>query len=96
MTHHFTPETENVEIYDVTKKNDLMAAINSLNRLIYYKEWRKYQTCRVESSFDYLVELKKKMLILLEFVTNFFSSTYKTEFLISGSLQVECHLKQRK
>jgi len=34
---HFTPETENVEIYDVTKKYDLMAAINSLNRLICYK-----------------------------------------------------------
>ena len=67
--HHFTPETENVEIYDITKKYNMMAAINSLNRLICYKEWRKYQTCRVASSFNYLIELKQKMLILLEFVT---------------------------
>jgi hypothetical protein len=27
VTHHFTPETENVDFYDVAKKNDLMAAI---------------------------------------------------------------------
>jgi hypothetical protein len=56
--------------YDVTKKYDLMAASNTLNRLICYKEWRKYQTCHVASSFIYLIELKQKMLILLEFVTN--------------------------
>jgi hypothetical protein len=31
---HFTAQTENVEIYDVTKKYDLMAVINSLNGLI--------------------------------------------------------------
>jgi hypothetical protein len=43
VTHHFTPETENVEFYDVAKKNDWMAAINSLNRLICYQERRKYQ-----------------------------------------------------
>ena len=41
---HFTPETENVEIDDVAKKYDLMVAINSLDRLIYYKEGRKLQT----------------------------------------------------
>jgi hypothetical protein len=46
-----------------------MAAINSLNRLMCCKEWRKYQTSRVASSFNYLIELKQKMLILLEFVT---------------------------
>jgi hypothetical protein len=34
VTHHFTPETKNVEFYDV-KKNYLMAAINTLNRLIF-------------------------------------------------------------
>jgi hypothetical protein len=53
VTHHFRPETENVEFYDVTKKNDLMAAINSLNKLIFYQERRKYQVCRVASSFLY-------------------------------------------
>jgi hypothetical protein len=37
MTRHFTAETENVEIDDVTKKYDLMAVINSLNSLICYK-----------------------------------------------------------
>jgi hypothetical protein len=37
VTHHAIAETENVGIYDVTKKNDLMAAINSLNKLICYK-----------------------------------------------------------
>jgi peroxiredoxin len=54
--HHFTPETENVEFYDVTKKSDLMAAINSLNKLICYQERRKYQSCRVESSFNCLIK----------------------------------------
>jgi ubiquinone/menaquinone biosynthesis C-methylase UbiE len=44
VTHHFTPETENVEFDDIAKQYDLMAAINSLNRLICYKEWRMYQT----------------------------------------------------
>jgi hypothetical protein len=34
--------SENVDFYDAAKKNDLMAAINSLNRLNCYKEWRKY------------------------------------------------------
>ena len=37
VTRHFSPETENLEIYDVTKKHDLMAAINSLKRLICFK-----------------------------------------------------------
>jgi hypothetical protein len=54
--HHFTPETENVEFYDVTKKNDLMAATNSLNRLICYQERRKYQAYRVASSFNCLIK----------------------------------------
>jgi hypothetical protein len=56
MTHHFTPETENVEFYDVTKKNYLMAAISSLNRLICFQERRKYQACRVASSFNCLIK----------------------------------------
>ena len=51
------------------KKYYLMADINSLNRLICYKEWIKFQPCRVASSFNFLIELKQKMLILLEFVT---------------------------
>jgi len=42
VTRDFTPETENVDFYDVAKKNDLMAAINSLIRLVCCKEWRKY------------------------------------------------------
>jgi peroxiredoxin len=54
VTHHFTPEKENVEFDDVTKKYILMIAINSLNRLICYKEWRKYQI--VASSFNYLIK----------------------------------------
>jgi hypothetical protein len=29
VRHHFTPETENVEFYDVIKINDLMAAITA-------------------------------------------------------------------
>ena len=67
--NYFTPETENAEMYDVTKNKHLMAAIN---RLICYKEWRKYQTCRVASCFKYLIELTQKILISLEIVTNFF------------------------
>ena len=55
-TCHFTPETENVEIYHVAKKYDLRVAINSLNRLICYKEWRKHQTCCVASSFYCLIK----------------------------------------
>jgi uncharacterized Fe-S cluster-containing MiaB family protein len=51
---HFTTETENGEIDDAIKKYDLKAAINNLNRLICYKEWRKYQMCCVASSFNYL------------------------------------------
>jgi hypothetical protein len=56
VTRYFTPETENVEFYDVTKQYDLMAAINSLSILVCYKEWRKYQMCRVASSFNYLIK----------------------------------------
>ena len=98
MTRNFTPETKNVEIYNVTKKYDLMASINSLNRQICYKEWREYQTCCVAFSFNYIIEMKQKMLILFEFVAKniFFNFDNKTEFLINRSLQVECHLKQRK
>ena len=54
--HYFTAEIENVEFYDVTKKYDLMATINSLNILICYKEWRKYETCRVACCFNYLID----------------------------------------
>ena len=78
---------------------DLMAAINSLNRLICYKKLRKYKACCVASSFNYLIVLKQKMLILLEFVTKndvFENLDNNTEFLMNKSLQVECHLKQRK
>ena len=99
MTRHFTPETENVEFYEVTKKNDLMAAINSLNRLICYKEWRKYQACCVASCFNFLLDLNQKMLILLKIVKKdvfFLDFDNKTEFLVSRSLQIECLLKQRK
>jgi hypothetical protein len=39
-----------------TNSVNLMAAINSLNRLICYKEWRKYQTCRVASSVNCLIK----------------------------------------
>jgi hypothetical protein len=56
VTRHFISETENVEFYYVRRKNDLMAAINCLSRLICYKEWRKYQACRVASCFNYLIE----------------------------------------
>ena len=56
MKRHFPHETENIEFYDVTKKNDSMAAINSLNRLICYKEWRKYQACPITSSFNCLIK----------------------------------------
>ena len=61
---HFTPETENVEFYDVPIFFYLMAAINSLNKLICYNEWRKHQMCRIASCFNHLIELKQKMLIL--------------------------------
>jgi hypothetical protein len=44
----------------VQNKYDLMAAINSLNRLIFDKEWRNYQTCRVVFSFNYLIDLNQK------------------------------------
>ena len=92
MTCHFTPEIENVEVYDVTKKYDLMAVINCLIRLICYKEWIKYQTCRVASSFNYLIELKQKMLILLKFVTKnvfFYEFDNETELLMNRSLHIK-------
>ena len=59
-----------------------MSAINSLNRLICYKEWRKYQACHVAFSFNYLSDLNQKMLILLEFVTKtfFFILTIKLNY----------------
>jgi hypothetical protein len=59
-----------------------MSAINSLNRLICHKEWRKYQVRRVPFSFNYLNDLNQKMLILLEFVRKtvlFFNFDNKTE-----------------
>jgi hypothetical protein len=31
--------------FKMLQKKDFMAAINSLNKLICYKEWRKYQVC---------------------------------------------------
>ena len=73
-----------------------MAPINSLKRLICCKEWRKHQPCREASSFNYLIEMKQKMLILKEFVTkNVFALIFdnKTEFLMDRSPQVECQLK---
>jgi hypothetical protein len=51
---HFTPEPEIFEFCDVAKKYDLMVTINSLNRLICYKELRKYQI--VASSFNDLIK----------------------------------------
>jgi hypothetical protein len=78
-------------MYDVTKNNYLMAAINNLNRLICYKKWRKHQTCHVASCFNYLIELKQKMLILLEFATTnvvfFFDNT--TEFLTADPFKLD-------
>jgi hypothetical protein len=58
----------------------------------------KYEMYRIASCFNRVIELKQKMLILLEFVTKnvFLNFDKKTEFLINRSLQVECHLKQRK
>ena len=38
------------------QKYDLMAAINSLNSLICYKEWKKYQAYRVASSYNCLIQ----------------------------------------
>ena len=54
---------------------------------------------RVASCFNRVIELNQKMLILLAFVTKnvfFLNFDNKTEILINRSLQVECHLKQRK
>ena len=101
--HHITHE--NVEIYDVAKKYDLMAAINSLKRLICYKEWRKYQTCCVASSFNCLIKWNKKLLILSIFVTHidFFYEFMTTELFkdknvskTHESLHDECIFKSRK
>ena len=72
MTHHLTPETENVEFNEVTR-NNLMAAINSLKRLICHKSWGKYQTCRVVPCYNYLIILNHQMLFLVDFVTIFYS-----------------------
>jgi hypothetical protein len=54
---------------------------------------------RVASYFNRVIELKLKMLILLEFVTNIFflfNFDNKTEFFINRSLQIDCRLKQKK
>jgi hypothetical protein len=78
-------------MYDVAKNNYLMAAIDNLNRLICFKKWRKHQTCHVAACFNYLIELKQKMLILLEFVaTNvvfFFDN--KTKFLTADPFKLD-------
>ena len=102
---HFTAETENVEIYDIAKKNNLMETINSLNRLICYKEWRKYQMCRMASSFNCLIKQNQKLLILSIFATkiDFFYEFVTTELLINKdvsktdqALNDECIFKCRK
>jgi hypothetical protein len=62
------------------KQNDLMSAINILNSLICYKEWRKYQACRVAFKFNYLNDLNQKMLILFEFVTKMLILTIKLNY----------------
>jgi hypothetical protein len=67
MTQHFTPETEYVDFYDA-KKNDLMAAINSLNRLNCYEEWRKYQTSCMASRFNCLIKLNQNIFNSSRFV----------------------------
>ena len=54
---------------------------------------------RVASCFNRVIELKQKMLILSQFATRnvfFINFDNTTEFLINRSLQVVCHLKQRK
>ena len=59
----------------------------------------KYKVFRVASCFNRVIELKQKMRILLEFVTKnvfFLNFDNKTKFLINRTVQVECHLKQRK
>ena len=66
---HFNPKKENVEFYYTKKKYDFMAAINRLNKLICYKNWRKYQMCRVASSYNFLIKQNYKLLILSIFVT---------------------------
>ena len=54
-------------------------------------EWKRYQMCRVASCFNYLIELKQKMLILLEFVTKmlFYEFDNETELFIYRSLQIK-------
>ena len=79
VAHPFTPKTENAEFYDATK-NDLIAAINSMHRLVCYKELRKHPTCRVTSCFTLTTEL---------FMHKDVSKTDET-------LDEECHLKRRK
>jgi hypothetical protein len=59
VTHHFTPETENVEFIEVT--TNCMAAINSLNRLICNKHGENIR--RVASCCNYLIKLKQQILI---------------------------------
>ena len=65
------------------QKKMFMAAINSLNRLICYKEWRKYQTCRVASSFNCLIKWNYKFFISLIFVTiiDFFMNSWQLNYL---------------
>jgi hypothetical protein len=53
--HFVIKASQETQLYN-QKKYDLMAAINSLNRLICYKGWRKYQTCRMASSFNFLIK----------------------------------------
>ena len=53
----------------------------------------------VASCFNRVIVLKQKMLILIEFIKKSLIFLYfvnKIEFLINRSVQVECHLKQRK
>jgi hypothetical protein len=59
----------------------------------------KYQIYRVASCFNRVIELKEKLLIVLQFATRndfFFNFDNTTEFLINGSLEFGCHFKQRK
>jgi hypothetical protein len=79
VTHHFTPETENVEFYDVTKQNDLMAAINSLNRLICYQERRKTQL--------YITKVFYREFNFHDYIKNLFSSEILKKITFSDSVQ---------
>jgi hypothetical protein len=78
VTHHFTPETENVEFNEAT--TNCMAAIKSLNILIGNKSWRKYQRCRILLQLSHQTETANFDFSTISYNFDFINLTVKLNY----------------